>query len=144
MQDRIIAEARTWLGTPFQHQGRVKGQGVDCLGLLVGVARHLRLKDGKGTPLEHHDALAYGHYPDAKALQRALSQLLHDRRVMPPEQGNIVLLRIDSHARHMAIVGVAEHYKTLIHAYAPARKVVEHRLDERWEKQIVRCYRLTQ
>lgn len=29
---RLVAEAKTWLGTPFAHQGRVKGRrgGVDC------------------------------------------------------------------------------------------------------------------
>jgi cell wall-associated NlpC family hydrolase len=26
----VVAEARSWLGTPFHHQGRVKAAGVDC------------------------------------------------------------------------------------------------------------------
>jgi len=30
----IIAEARTWKRTPYQHKGRVKGVGVDCGGIL--------------------------------------------------------------------------------------------------------------
>jgi hypothetical protein len=34
----FIAQARTWIGTPFHHQGRLKGVGCDCLGLIVGVA----------------------------------------------------------------------------------------------------------
>ncbi len=33
----LIAEARTWLGTPYHHKGRVKGVGVDCGGLLYEV-----------------------------------------------------------------------------------------------------------
>jgi cell wall-associated NlpC family hydrolase len=33
----VIAEALTWLGTPYHHQGRVKGAGVDCGMLLVEV-----------------------------------------------------------------------------------------------------------
>jgi cell wall-associated NlpC family hydrolase len=32
---RVIAEARTWLGTPFRDQSDVKGAGVDCAMLLV-------------------------------------------------------------------------------------------------------------
>ncbi|MBN9076942.1 MAG: peptidase P60 [Rhizobiales bacterium 65-79] len=34
---RIIAEARTWIGTPYRHQGSRKGVGCDCLGLVRGV-----------------------------------------------------------------------------------------------------------
>ena len=26
----VVAEALTWLGTPWAHRGRVKGVGVDC------------------------------------------------------------------------------------------------------------------
>lgn len=33
----VVAEARTWKGTPYQHKGRVKGVGVDCGGLLYQV-----------------------------------------------------------------------------------------------------------
>ncbi|MBL0320066.1 MAG: hypothetical protein IPP74_12385 [Alphaproteobacteria bacterium] len=42
---KIISQARTWLGTPFHHQARLKGKGCDCLGLIVGVADELGLKD---------------------------------------------------------------------------------------------------
>ena len=33
----VLAEAKTWLGTPYHHQGRIKGAGVDCLLLLCEV-----------------------------------------------------------------------------------------------------------
>ena len=36
-RELVIAEARTWIGTPYQHKGRVKGVGVDCGGLLYQV-----------------------------------------------------------------------------------------------------------
>jgi NlpC/P60 family putative phage cell wall peptidase len=32
---RVIAEARTWLGTPFRDQADVKGAGVDCAMLII-------------------------------------------------------------------------------------------------------------
>ena len=35
----VVAEARSWLGTPYHHQASVKGVGCDCLGLLRGVWR---------------------------------------------------------------------------------------------------------
>ncbi|MCW5939918.1 MAG: C40 family peptidase [Fimbriimonadaceae bacterium] len=30
-----VAEARTWIGTPWHHCGRSKGVGVDCAGLVI-------------------------------------------------------------------------------------------------------------
>lgn len=39
VSDRVIAEAVTWLGTPYRHQGSRKGVGCDCLGLVRGVWR---------------------------------------------------------------------------------------------------------
>lgn len=37
--ERILAEARTWLGTPFLHGASLKGKGCDCVGFVVGVWR---------------------------------------------------------------------------------------------------------
>jgi len=31
----IVAEAKTWIGTPFHHGARIKGAGVDCAQLLL-------------------------------------------------------------------------------------------------------------
>ncbi len=36
-RDDIIAEARSWIGTPYRHQASLKGVGCDCLGLVRGV-----------------------------------------------------------------------------------------------------------
>lgn len=38
-RERLIEEARSWLGTPYHHRARVKGAGVDC-GQLV-IASHV-------------------------------------------------------------------------------------------------------
>lgn len=35
--DAVVAEALTWLGTPYRHQGSRRGIGCDCLGLVRGV-----------------------------------------------------------------------------------------------------------
>jgi cell wall-associated NlpC family hydrolase len=31
----VVAEALTWLGTPWHHRGRVKGAGVDCAQFVI-------------------------------------------------------------------------------------------------------------
>lgn len=37
IRDRVVAEAREWLRTPYRHLAAVKGAGCDCVGLLAGV-----------------------------------------------------------------------------------------------------------
>src|SRR5215470_15633071 len=37
----LVAEARSWIGTPYRHQASLKGVGCDCLGLVRGVWRAL-------------------------------------------------------------------------------------------------------
>jgi cell wall-associated NlpC family hydrolase len=39
-RDAIVAEARTWIGTPYRVGGAVKGVGVNCAQLLFCVARN--------------------------------------------------------------------------------------------------------
>lgn len=49
----VVAEARSWIGTPYRHQGSRKGVGCDCLGLVRGIWRALY-----GTEPEAPDAYA--------------------------------------------------------------------------------------
>jgi NlpC/P60 family putative phage cell wall peptidase len=38
MRQQIIERALAWVGTPYHHQARVKGVGVDCAHFVAGVA----------------------------------------------------------------------------------------------------------
>jgi cell wall-associated NlpC family hydrolase len=39
----VVAEAKTWIGTPYHHAADVKGHGVDCAMLLVRIYGDLGL-----------------------------------------------------------------------------------------------------
>jgi cell wall-associated NlpC family hydrolase len=41
--EKIVAEARSWVGTPFHHGANLKGVGVDCGQLVFGVYRNVGL-----------------------------------------------------------------------------------------------------
>lgn len=36
-REAVVAEALSWVGTPYLHEGRVKGAGVDCAMLIADV-----------------------------------------------------------------------------------------------------------
>lgn len=146
----IAVEARRWLGTRFRHQGRVMktashAGGVDCLGLLIGVAKALNLhgvdrETGAQVRLAELDSLNYGHRPDGENLRRTLERYLN---VVDGEwlEGDILLCNLDGNPQHLAIVGSKTPY-TIIHAYAGARCVVEHGMDDFWLSAVVGGYRI--
>jgi NlpC/P60 family putative phage cell wall peptidase len=37
--EAMLAEALSWVGTPYRHQGSTKGVACDCLGLIRGAWR---------------------------------------------------------------------------------------------------------
>lgn len=122
----LIAEARTWVGVPFRHQGRSRA-GVDCAGLFVCVARALDI----AVPFDRTD---YAWEPD-DALHRTLEA--HFERVPSRVPGDILLIHMGGMPRHMALwTG-----RSIIHAYTPLDAVVEHRIDDKWARRIAGVYR---
>jgi cell wall-associated NlpC family hydrolase len=57
----IADRALSFVGTPFRHQGRLPGVGLDCLGVVVFACGATR-----------DDRRDYGRMPDARALRDAL------------------------------------------------------------------------
>jgi hypothetical protein len=49
----ILAEARSWIGTPWLHQASCKGVGADCIGFGAGVAAALSMDQGHYTKIEN-------------------------------------------------------------------------------------------
>jgi len=139
--EHVVACARSWLGTRFHHQGRIKKTdshkgGVDCLGLLVGVADELSLTSVSGQKLQDLDETDYSHYPDSAHLRVQLEKNLIAIPIDSIGEGDILLMNIDDHPQHLGIVSELGGHLGLIHAYAPARAVVEHTLDGYWLSRI--------
>lgn len=145
LSDQIVASARGYIGTRFRHQGRRKAcgsdrGGVDCLGLLVCVAKECTLMHNN-MPIYARDRRDYGHIPDKIRLISALNECLSSICLDDVQKGDVLLLNMDRNPQHLAIVGNVNGDMSLIHAYAPARGVVEHRLDASWRKKIESVYR---
>lgn len=145
MNTSIVAAARGWLGTRFHHQGRLKRTdkhkgGVDCLGLLIGVAAELQLQLN-GIYIAALDETDYSHYPDTAKLKIKLGQVLSPTDKNNIQFGDVLLLNIDGNPQHLAIVTDRKEGYGIIHAYAPARAVVEHDLNSWWQERIEAVFR---
>lgn len=139
--DHIVACARSFLGVRFAHQGRHPANGLDCLGLLIATAAKAGVTVSGQSP-HAFDERAYGARPDGDYLQAMLG--CHLAPVASPEVGDVLLLKIGGRPQHLAIVSdyPVEGDLGMIHAYAAARRVVEHRLDALWRDAIHAIYRL--
>lgn len=136
--DSIVAAARAALDTPFKHEGRQAGIGLDCAGLLVHVAR--------AVGIEPLDRSGYARMPVNGQIEEALQAhvdagILVRASITDMRPGDLFLMRFagEKASRHLGICTG----DTMIHAWAIVRKVCEHRIDETWRRSIVRVYRFS-
>lgn len=135
--DEIIAEARTWVGTPYIHQHCLKGIAVDCVGLINGVGRALEVMDWSEERWAPYRA--YGRTPNPSRMRRGmetfLEQVGHGFADVKP--GLIVWLQWrDSLPMHLGIVATFEDRLTVIHAYNGVNKCVEHGFVDPWPDRV--------
>lgn len=135
----IIAQARTWLGTPFHHQGRLKGVGCDCLGMIIGIADELQLTHDD-VLLSSFDRTDYSHTPNTTALLTTMEAYLQEITDIQP--GDIALMQIQNNPQHLGIITNYPRGKLgIIHALS-GQGVVEHILSDNWQRRIYRLYRV--
>jgi NlpC/P60 family putative phage cell wall peptidase len=125
----MVTAARTCLGTPFHHQGRKAGVGLDCIGLIVIALR--------AAGFAVHDRADYGRRPDGKSLMAALKE----HGAQPASSiaaGDVLLFRYDGQPQHAALATGPDR---MIHSFAPAGAVVETALGDYWRRRLVGIYR---
>ena len=102
-REAIVAEAASWLGTPYRHQASLKGVGCDCLGLLRGVWRAFFCDEPEAMPAYTPDwAEARG----AETLAEAAARHMTAIDVKEAGAGDVLLFRWRANlpAKHAAIL----------------------------------------
>lgn len=103
VRQEIVAETRSWIGTPYKHQASLKGVGCDCLGLVRGVWRAVIGDEPERAPPYAADwAEATGRESLADAAERHLIAVA----MSDAGPGDVLLFRWRAHlpAKHAAIV----------------------------------------
>jgi NlpC/P60 family putative phage cell wall peptidase len=131
----IVAMARDWIGTPYHHQGSLKGVGCDCLGLL------------RGLYFEQHGVLPSvpPYRPDwaesgaAQTLIDGLKNWLAPIEVSEAAAGDVLVftLRRGALAKHVGILSTPVHF---IHAHEGAA-VAEIALTAWWQRHAMAAFR---
>lgn len=129
---QIVAEARKWVGTPFLHQGRLRGAGVDCAGVVIGVADVLGLAQG------FEDPKGYPDNPANRQIEALLDKWMDRIPKGEEKPGDVLFFAYSRLPQHM---GILTDRGTIVHAYKPGPGVVEVTYDRLWQRQTVRAYR---
>lgn len=122
----VIACARTYIGTPVIHQGRLKGVGIDCVGLIVCVAKELGINIVEPPP-------EYGRIiRDNQMTIRLNEQFIGPKKTWNP--GDILVMGWRKRAHHLGIATDGG----VIHANR--KSIVEHILGEPYTSKIMSAY----
>ncbi|KQZ12964.1 peptidase P60 [Mesorhizobium sp. Root554] len=132
----VEAEALSWVGTPYRHQGDRKGLGCDCIGLVRGVWQAIY-----GFAVEHPGP----YQPDwaeggcEEALMHGMGRHCREKAFADPQPGDLVLFRWRPHlpARH---AGILVGDGGFVHAYEGAGAVVRSALVPQWRRRIAAVF----
>lgn len=125
-REQIVAEARSLIGTPFQHQARLPGIGIDCAGVVIVVARRL------GMVPDDFDVGNYPREADGVSMLGWCRQHMIQVKQAEMQVGDVVAVIVDKLPQHLGVVGDYRHGGfSIIHAAAfakPKPRVIETRL----------------
>lgn len=129
--ERVIAAARSWLGTPYHDQASLRGVGCDCLGLARGVWREVVGPEPSPIPPYSRDWSEIG---PREVLAEGVRRMMIEVDPAAAEAGALVLFRMKPRAiaKH---VGIISDPGSFIHAYERLG-VIEEPLSSVWRRRI--------
>lgn len=130
-REDIVAAARRWDRTPFQHQARCFGVGVDCIGLCEMALREAGLLD-EALPTD------YERQATDDRLHVELAKRFDPIPIGSELPGDILSIAfVREIPQHMAI----RTEKGIIHTWSGAGLVSEHALTRAWKNRQVGAWR---
>lgn len=138
-REDIAREARKLKGTPWHHQGRVPGVGIDCVGTILLPPRALGLTD--------FEFVDYKRQPDPSSLWAALRELenINLIRKIPVFEAvpwDFVVMRADDDPTHFAWLTETGILHTRLRRTGKESKCVEHRMNQAMRDKIIAAYRI--
>jgi cell wall-associated NlpC family hydrolase len=126
----FVATVESYVGTPFHHQGRLPGVGLDCAGVVVCALRE--------AGVEVEDITGYSRLPMQGLFLTMVKKQCDQVTFDDLQDGDLCMFRFRSEPQHLAV------YKNgqIIHALQDAKKVITQDLDSLWKARLVGCWRV--
>ena len=132
-REDFVNIARSYIGTPYHHQGRVPGVGIDCGGVVVCAAKEC------GYIID--DMNDYACTPSHGSFVAAVKSRFIEISIDEIALGDLMIFSFGFEPQHIAIISAVTPL-TIVHTYTHVGKVVENHLDLIWRKRLRGCYRL--
>lgn len=132
-RELLIREARSYLETTYHHQGRLKNVGIDCVGVIAGLAQF--------TGTKYEDVIGYDPLGLTVDLPAEFRKWFKEIPVDQAKPGDILALWIRRPVE-IVHVGLKTDYG-ILHTHATVGKVVEHTLNERWGSRVVLAFQFS-
>jgi cell wall-associated NlpC family hydrolase len=133
----IQSEALSWLDTPFHHQARAKGIGVDCAGIVTMAPRPFGLSN--------FDITNYARLPQGPEIRRLLDEHMDPVALADARGGDVVLFAFKTRRgdieQHLGILIDDAGGLRFVHAWSAAEKVVSTALDVTWRRRRTGAWR---
>ena len=137
----IIAEARAWLGTPYEHHQHTRGAGTDCGGLIGGIAVAVGSVPPNWWNTEFAPHAGYSRQPSGGRLLAIMRGFMTEIDPAAAVAGDVVLMRFSQEPQHVGIlVPYALGGLALVHALASEHRVVEHRFADVWRARVTHAF----
>ena len=133
-KEEFVNIARTWIDVPYKDKGRSR-YGVDCIGLVIKSAHEVGWTD--------YDTLNYPRRPNPKDFLRELKNQLDRIPKSDISHGDIAVFAEPRHPCHTGIIDIDECGNVyVIHAYAPAKKVIREPMTSQRKERMVMAFRI--
>lgn len=112
----LVSGAREWIGTPYVDQGRLKGAGCDCVGLVIGVREEV-LGIPPPSNIPPYSRSWREHLPYDDGLLHYVAPYVLRKPIPTRLPGDVLIFRMRPRgpAKHAGIVTGAD---TIVHAYS--------------------------
>lgn len=139
----VIAAARSYIKTPFVHQGRMKGRGLDCVGLILSVGEDLNLLDKTGAPIRRDDYTGYAAQPSDAFVRDEMKRRLNEQLRNDLQPGFAVAIKLPYFPCHAGFLTERNGVLYMCHALSGLKyEVTEHRVDEQWRSRFCGVFSL--
>ena len=131
-RDTFVATALTWVGVPWRKIGS-RRNGVNCLGLLVGVAREC---DFEMDIAEKEAEATFTASPEPGYMLRRAKEDLDIVRLKDAIPGDLLMFRFGQEPSHIAIIAGLNPL-WFVHSWRQEKKVVLTPLPSGWHPAVV-------
>jgi len=132
-RSNIVEVAKTYIGTPFHHLGRVKNIGIDCVGIILGVAEELNI-----VLIVHPEFKRYG----KASKQRPLLEYMNEQfiKLERREVGSIAVSWYDIQTKNPSHLGIVTPIG-MIHTNGHLKITIEEQWSPKWTTRTVGYYK---